>query len=133
MNDTKPLSAAIVAILMVVTLVAAVVGGAARTFAATTTTTTATPSAVPASDDDNNSSDISSRVGCFTTFLKKEEIGLLLNNLWGVATIADLPAQLDNGQQNPDVVLKILLNMSMEQPRLNGLIVCLQDTGIVFA
>jgi hypothetical protein len=127
MNDTKPLSAAIVAILMVVTLVAAVVGGAARTFAATTT---ATPSAVPASDDDNN---ISSRVGCFTTFLNKEEIGLLLNNLWGVATIADLPAQLDNGQQNPDVVLKILLNMPMEQPRLNGLIVCLQDTGIVFA
>jgi hypothetical protein len=126
MNDTKPLSAAIVAILMVVTLVAAVVGGAARTFAATTT---ATPSAVPASDDDNNSS----RVGCFTTFLKKEEVGLLLNNLWGVATIADLPAQLDNGQQNPDVVLKILLNMPMEQPRLNGLIVCLQDTGIVFA
>ena len=124
MNDTKPLSAAIVAILMVVTLVAAVVGGAARTFA-----TTATPSAVPASDDDNNSS----RVGCFTTFLKKEEVGLLLNNLWGVATIADLPAQLDNGQQNPDVVLKILLNMPMEQPRLNGLIVCLQDTGIVFA
>jgi hypothetical protein len=127
MNDTKPLSVAIVAILMVVTLVAAVVGGAARTFAATTT---ATPSAVPASDDDNNNS---SRVGCFTTFLKKEEVGLLLNNLWGVATIADLPAQLDNGQQNPDVVLKILLNMSMEQPRLNGLIVCLQDTGIVFA
>jgi hypothetical protein len=126
MNDTKPLSAAIVAILMVVTLVAAVVGGAARTFAATTT---ATPSAVPASDDDNNSS----RVGCFTTFLKKEEVGLLLNNLWGVATIADLPAQLDNGQQNPDVVLKILLNMPMEQPRLNRLIVCLQDTGIVFA
>jgi hypothetical protein len=126
MNDTKPLSAAIVAILMIVTLVAAVVGGAARTFAATTT---ATPSAVPASDDDNNSS----RVGCFTTFLKKEEVGLLLNNLWGVATIADLPAQLDNGQQNPDVVLKILLNMPMEQPRLNGLIVCLQDTGIVFA
>jgi hypothetical protein len=126
MNDTKSLSAAIVAILMVVTLVAAVVGGAARTFAATTT---ATPSAVPASDDDNNSS----RVGCFTTFLKKEEVGLLLNNLWGVATIADLPAQLDNGQQNPDVVLKILLNMPMEQPRLNGLIVCLQDTGIVFA
>jgi hypothetical protein len=122
MNDTKSLSAAIVAILMVVTLVAAVVGGAARTFAAT-------PSAVPASDDDNNSS----RVGCFTTFLKKEEVGLLLNNLWGVATIADLPAQLDNGQQNPDVVLKILLNMPMEQPRLNGLIVCLQDTGIVFA
>src|SRR2546429_81010 len=115
MNDTKPLSAAIVAILMVVTLVAAVVvvGGAARTFAATTT---ATPSAVPASDDDNNNS----RVGCFTTFLKKEEVGLLLNNLWGVATIADLPAQLDNGQQNPDVVLKILLNMPMEQPRLNG-------------
>jgi hypothetical protein len=130
MNDTKPLSAAIVAILMVVTLVAAVVGGAARTFAATTS---ATPSAVPASDDDNNSSNISSRVGCFTTFLNKEEIGLLLNNLWGVATIADLPAQLDNGQQNPDVVLKILLNMPMEQPRLNGLIVCLQDTGIVFA
>jgi hypothetical protein len=127
MNDTKPLSAAIVAILMVVTLVAAVVGEAARTFAATTT---ATPSAVPASDDDNNNS---SRVGCFTTFLKKEEVGLLLNNLWGVATIADLPAQLDNGQQNPDVVLKILLNMPMEQPRLNGLIVCLQDTGIVFA
>ena len=127
MNDSKPLSAVIVAILLVVTLVAAVVGGAARTFAATTT---ATPSAVPASDDDNN---ISSRVGCFTTFLNKEEIGLLLNNLWGVATIADLPAQLDNGQQNPDVVLKILLNMPMEQPRLNGLIVCLQDTGIVFA
>jgi hypothetical protein len=123
MNDTKPLSAAIVAILMVVPLVAVVVvGGAARTFAAT-------PSAVPSSDDDNNSS----RVGCFTTFLKKEEVGLLLNNLWGVATIADLPAQLDNGQQNPDVVLKILLNMPMEQPRLNGLIVCLQDTGIVFA
>jgi hypothetical protein len=123
MNDTKPLSAAIVAILMVVSLVAVVVvGGAARTFAAT-------PSAVPSSDDDNNSS----RVGCFTTFLKKEEVGLLLNNLWGVATIADLPAQLDNGQQNPDVVLKILLNMPMEQPRLNGLIVCLQDTGIVFA
>jgi hypothetical protein len=131
MNDTKPLSSAIVAILMAVTLVAAVVGGAARTFAATTS---ATPSAVPASDgDNNNSSNISSRVGCFTTFLNKEEIGLLLNNLWGVATIADLPAQLDNGQQNPDVVLKILLNMPMEQPRLNGLIVCLQDTGIVFA
>lgn len=129
MNDTKLQSAAIVAILILVTLVAAVVGGAASTFAATTTT-----SAVAASNDDsNNNNDISSGVGCFTTFLKKEEIGLLLNNLWGVATIADLPAQLDNGQQNPDVVLKILLNMPMEQPRLNGLIVCLQDTGIVFA
>lgn len=128
MNDTKLLSAAIVAILILVTLVAAVVGGAASTFAATTTT-----SAVAASNDDSNNNDISSGVGCFTTFLKKEEIGLLLNNLWGVATIADLPAQLDNGQQNPDVVLKILLNMPMEQPRLNGLIVCLQDTGIVFA
>lgn|SRR4026208_711578 len=128
MNDTKLLSAAIVAILILVTLVAAVVGGAASTFAATTTT-----SAVAASNDDHNNNDISSGVGCFTTFLKKEEIGLLLNNLWGVATIADLPAQLDNGQQNPDVVLKILLNMPMEQPRLNGLIVCLQDTGIVFA
>jgi hypothetical protein len=128
MNDTKLLSAAIVAILILVTLVAAVVGGAASTFAATTTT-----SAVAASNDDHNNNDISSGVGCFTTFLKKEEIGSLLNNLWGVATIADLPAQLDNGQQNPDVVLKILLNMPMEQPRLNGLIVCLQDTGIVFA
>lgn len=128
MNDTKLLSAAIVAILILVTLVAAVVDGAASTFAATTTT-----SAVAASNDDSNNNDISSGVGCFTTFLKKEEIGLLLNNLWGVATIADLPAQLDNGQQNPDVVLKILLNMPMEQPRLNGLIVCLQDTGIVFA
>ena len=128
MNDTKLQSAAIVAILILVTLVAAVVGGAASTFAATTTT-----SAVAASNDDHNNNDISSGVGCFTTFLKKEEIGLLLNNLWGVATIADLPAQLDNGQQNPDVVLKILLNMPMEQPRLNGLIVCLQDTGIVFA
>jgi hypothetical protein len=127
MNDTKLLSAAIVAILILVTLVAAVVGRAASTFAATTAT-----SAVAASNDDHNS-DISSGVGCFTTFLKKEEIGLLLNNLWGVATIADLPTQLDNGQQNPDVVLKILLNMPMEQPRLNGLIVCLQDTGIVFA
>lgn len=127
MNDTKLLSAAIVAILILVTLVAAVVGGAASTFAATTAT-----SAVAASNDDHNN-DISSGVGCFTTFLKKEEIGLLLNNLWGVATIADLPTQLDNGQQNPDVVLKILLNMPMEQPRLNGLIVCLQDTGIVFA
>jgi hypothetical protein len=119
MNDSKPLSAVIVAILMVVTLVAAVVGGAAATTASV-------------SKDDNNN-DISSRLGCFTTFLKKEEIGLLLNNLWGVATIADLPAQLDNGQQNPDVVLKILLNIPIEQPRLNGLIVCLQDTGIVFA
>ena len=128
MNDTKLLSAAIVAILILVTLVAAVVGGAASTFAATTMT-----SAVAASNDDHNNNDISSGVGCFMTFLKKEEIGLLLNNLWGVATIADLPAQLDNGQQNPDVVLKILLNMPMEQPRLNGLIVCLQDTGIVFA
>jgi hypothetical protein len=128
MNDTKLLSAAIVAILILVTLVAAVVGGAASTFAATTMT-----SAVAASNDDHNNNDISSGVGCFTTFLKKEEIGSLLNNLWGVATIADLPAQLDNGQQNPDVVLKILLNMPMEQPRLNGLIVCLQDTGIVFA
>jgi hypothetical protein len=128
MNDTKLLSAAIVAILILVTLVAAVVGGAASTFAATTTT-----SVVAASNDDHNNNDISSGVGCFTTFLKKEEIGSLLNNLWGVATIADLPAQLDNGQQNPDVVLKILLNMPMEQPRLNGLIVCLQDTGIVFA
>ena len=128
MNDTKLLSAAIVAILILVTLVAAVVGGAASTFAATTMT-----SAVAASNDDHNNNDISSGVGCFTTFLKKEEVGLLLNNLWGVATIADLPAQLDNGQQNPDVVLKILLNMPMEQPRLNGLIVCLQDTGIVFA
>ena len=128
MNDTKLLSAAIVAILILVTLVAAVVGGAASTFAATTTT-----SAVAASNDDHNNNDISSGVGCFTTFLKKEEIGSLLNNLWGVATIVDLPAQLDNGQQNPDVVLKILLNMPMEQPRLNGLIVCLQDTGIVFA
>ena len=128
MNDTKLLSAAIVAILILVTLVAAVVGGAASTFAATTAT-----SAVAASNDDHNNNDISSGVGCFTTFLKKEEIGLLLNNLWGVATIADLPAQLDSGQQNPDVVLKILLNMPMEQPRLNGLIVCLQDTGIVFA
>lgn len=128
MNDTKLQSAAIVAILILVTLVAAVVDGAASTFAATTTT-----SAVAASNDDSNNNDISSGVGCFTTFLKKEEIGLLLNNLWGVATIADLPAQLDNGQQNPDVVLKILLNMPMEQPRLNGLIVCLQDTGIVFA
>lgn len=128
MNDTKLLSAAIVAILILVTLVAAVVGGAASTFAATTAT-----SAVAASNDDHNNNDISSGVGCFTTFLKKEEIGSLLNNLWGVATIADLPAQLDNGQQNPDVVLKILLNMPMEQPRLNGLIVCLQDTGIVFA
>jgi len=127
MNDTKLLSAAIVAILILVTLVAAVVGGAASTFAATTAT-----SAVAASNDYHNN-DISSGVGCFTTFLKKEEIGLLLNNLWGVATIADLPTQLDNGQQNPDVVLKILLNMPMEQPRLNGLIVCLQDTGIVFA
>jgi hypothetical protein len=123
MNDSKPLSAVIVAILMVVTLVAAVVGGAAGTLAATTASV---------SKDDNNN-DISSRLGCFTTFLKKEEIGLLLNNLWGVATIADLPAQLDNGQQNPDVVLKILLNIPIEQPRLNGLIVCLQDTGIVFA
>jgi hypothetical protein len=120
MNDSKPLSAVIVAILLVVTLVAAVVvGGAAGTLAS-------------ASNDDNNN-DINSRLGCFTTFLKKEEIGLLLNNLWGVATIADLPAQLDSGQQNPDVVLKILLNMPIEQPRLNGLIVCLQDTGIVFA
>jgi hypothetical protein len=128
MNYTKLQSAAIVAILILVTLVAAVVDGAASTFAATTTT-----SAVAASNDDSNNNDISSGVGCFTTFLKKEEIGLLLNNLWGVATIADLPAQLDNGQQNPDVVLKILLNMPMEQPRLNGLIVCLQDTGIVFA
>ena len=128
MNDTKLLSAAIVAILILVTLVAAVVGEAASTFAATTMT-----SAVAASNDDHNNNDISSGVGCFTTFLKKEEIGSLLNNLWGVATIADLPAQLDNGQQNPDVVLKILLNMPMEQPRLNGLIVCLQDTGIVFA
>jgi hypothetical protein len=128
MNDTKLLSAAIVAILILVTLVAAVVGRAASTFAATTAT-----SAVAASNDDHNNNDISSGVGCFTTFLKKEEIGLLLNNLWGVATIADLPTQLDNGQQNPDVVLKILLNMPMEQPRLNGLIVCLQDTGIVFA
>src|SRR5205814_853510 len=128
MNDTKLLSATIVAILILVTLVAAVVGGAASTFAATTTT-----SVVAASNDDHNNNDISSGVGCFTTFLKKEEIGSLLNNLWGVATIADLPAQLDNGQQNPDVVLKILLNMLMEQPRLNGLILCLQDTGIVFA
>src|SRR6187200_589577 len=128
MNDTKLQSAAIVAILILVTLVAAVVGGAASTFAATTMT-----SAAAASNDDHNNNDISSGVGCFTTFLKKEEIGSLLNNLWGVATIADLPAQLDNGQQNPDVVLKILLNMPMEQPRLNGLIVCLQDTGIVFA
>jgi hypothetical protein len=119
MNDSKPLSAVIVAILLVVTLVAAVVGGAAGTLAS-------------ASNDDNNN-DINSRLGCFTTFLKKEEIGLLLNNLWGVATIADLPAQLDSGQQNPDVVLKILLNIPIEQPRLNGLIVCLQDTGIVFA
>ena len=85
-----------------------------------------------ASNDDNNNN-INSHLGCFTTFLKKEEIGLLLNNLWGVASIADLPAQLDSGQQNPDVVLKILLNMPIEQPRLNGLIVCLQDTGIVFA
>jgi hypothetical protein len=122
MNDSKPLSAVIVAILLVVTLVAAVVvGGAAGTLASAS-----------ASNDDNNN-DINSRLGCFTTFLKKEEIGLLLNNLWGVATIADLPAQLDSGQQNPDVVLKILLNMPIEQPRLNGLIVCLQDTGIVFA
>ncbi|MGC2425567.1 MAG: hypothetical protein WA421_00915 [Nitrososphaeraceae archaeon] len=123
MNDSKPLSAVIVAILLVVTLVAAVVGGAAGTLAAATAS---------ASNDDNNNN-INSRLGCFTTFLKKEEIGLLLNNLWGVATIADLPAQLDSGQQNPDVVLKILLNMPIEQPRLNGLIVCLQDTGIVFA
>ena len=122
MNDSKPLSAVIVAILLVVTLVAAVVvGGAAGTLASAS-----------ASNDDNNNN-INSRLGCFTTFLKKEEIGLLLNNLWGVATIADLPAQLDSGQQNPDVVLKILLNMPIEQPRLNGLIVCLQDTGIVFA
>lgn len=123
MNDSKPLSAVIVAILTVVTLVAAVVGGAAGTLAAATAS---------ASNDDNNN-DINSRLGCFTTFLKKKEIGLLLNNLWGVATIADLPAQLDSGQQNPDVLLKILLNMPIEQPRLNGLIVCLQDTGIVFA
>ena len=123
MNDSKPLSAVIVAILLVVTLVGAVVGGAAGTLAAATAS---------ASNDDNNNN-INSRLGCFTTFLKKEEIGLLLNNLWGVATIADLPAQLDSGQQNPDVVLKILLNMPIEQPRLNGLIVCLQDTGIVFA
>jgi hypothetical protein len=123
MNDSKPLSAVIVAILLVVTLVAAVVGGAAGTLAAATAS---------ASNDDNNNN-INSRLGCFTTFLKKEEIGLLLNNLWGVATIADLPAQLDSGQQNPDVVLKILLNIPIEQPRLNGLIVCLQDTGIVFA
>ena len=122
MNDSKPLSAVIVAILLVVTLVATAVGGAAGTLAATAS----------ASNDDNNNN-INSRLGCFTTFLKKEEIGLLLNNLWGVATIADLPAQLDSGQQNPDVVLKILLNMPIEQPRLNGLIVCLQDTGIVFA
>jgi hypothetical protein len=126
MNDSKPLSAVIVAILLVVTLVAAVVGGAAGTLAAATASTTT-------STNDDNNNNINSRLGCFTTFLKKEEIGLLLNNLWGVATIADLPAQLDSGQQNPDVVLKILLNMPIEQPRLNGLIVCLQDTGIVFA
>jgi hypothetical protein len=126
MNDSKPLSAVIVAILLVVTLVAAVVGGAAGTLAAATASTTT-------STNDDNNNNINSRLGCFTTFLKKEEIGLLLNNLWGVATIADLPAQLDSGQQNPDVVLKILLNIPIEQPRLNGLIVCLQDTGIVFA
>src|SRR6266487_2273044 len=127
MAATKSLSAAIVVILMMVmvTLVVAAVvvgGGVVGTLATATITTTP---AASSSDDIG-----SSRVECFTNLFGKEKVGMFLSSLSGVATFADLSSQLENGQQHPDVILKILLNMPIEKSKLNDLILCLQDTGI---
>jgi hypothetical protein len=70
---------------------------------------------------------------CFTKFLTPKELQVLLFAFdVRVRDLTDMCAQLQSGQLDPGDVISVLRKIGVDQPRLNDLIACLKDAGIVF-